>query len=291
MIGRAPAHLNLSLGNVDHMLGIIRRDHTATVYANELVYQFGGEFMRPDVGEGEPVTDKDLKEVRHLSFQGVSIPPEAGFVFLFSIGWRKALFFDMQPLVPEGTPRDYDIPTALGGVFNSLLQTSREAQVRRYPSCFLSYAEADSEFVDRLYADLTALGVKVWNYKHNIPTGSKWKAEINKAIRSHERLLLVCSRESVYRQNVVDEILEAIGQERKTGRNMIVPVTIDDYIFDAELEDDGDRFARTGKWGENWVPVVKRHQILKFIGWSGDNDLYMEQRGRLLDDLRQGTVG
>ena len=48
----------------------------------------------------------------------MEIPNDTGFLFLFSVGWRKGLFFDFGPVGrPDPPPRQYDVVKAFGQVF------------------------------------------------------------------------------------------------------------------------------------------------------------------------------
>ncbi len=44
----------------------------------------------------------------------VSIPTDAGVVLVFSVGWRKVLFYDFGPFLPDSPPRLFDLRAAIG---------------------------------------------------------------------------------------------------------------------------------------------------------------------------------
>lgn len=69
------------------------------------------------VQAGEPVYEHDLVDVDALVFKGVAFPRDAGLLCVFSAGWRKGLFFDFGPLLPEPTALDYDVSKTLGSYF------------------------------------------------------------------------------------------------------------------------------------------------------------------------------
>lgn len=67
----------------------------------------------------------DIAEVERLEL-GITIPPDEGFLFLFSIGWRKGLFYDYGPILPHGAQlRKYDVLDALGRAYCHVLFQSR----------------------------------------------------------------------------------------------------------------------------------------------------------------------
>ena len=56
---------------------------------------------------------------------GVQVPDDAGFLFIFSIGWRKGLFYDFGPLGPNRMSRLYDIGPILGQAYCHVLFQER----------------------------------------------------------------------------------------------------------------------------------------------------------------------
>lgn len=111
---------NLKPSTVDHLLAIIRRDKTATVYVNELSF-LGYARVKRDVEKDPPVLFDDIADIERLSINGVSIPSDAGFAFLFSCGWRKGFFYDFSPLASETLEnRHYDLEVLLGHYWSYL---------------------------------------------------------------------------------------------------------------------------------------------------------------------------
>jgi len=86
---------------------------------------------------------------------------------------------------------------------------------------FISYSRANSDFAVRLAKDLKAAGQDVWLDQLDIPTGSRWDDELEKALRSCTSFLIILSPESIKSQNVKDEIGYAID----SGKH-ILPIMI-----------------------------------------------------------------
>lgn len=118
-----PASANARESMVDHMLAIIRRDRTATVYLNELSW-IGTIRSKGPIQKGAEITTDAILDLVTLTPQGVDIPRDAGLVLVLSAGWRKGLFFDYGPLVGN-PPRDraYDLPTTFAAYKAYLLFT------------------------------------------------------------------------------------------------------------------------------------------------------------------------
>ena len=104
---------------IDHILAITWRSGRTTVYINELDIQGAVRAARP-VKAGQGVTRDDIADIVRLDL-GVDIPEDAGFIFVFSVGWRKGLFFDYGPIVPNHQPRLYDIGSVLAQAYAHVL--------------------------------------------------------------------------------------------------------------------------------------------------------------------------
>lgn len=120
--GKAPP---FTPGRIDHLLAIVRRDASATVYVNELELTAKARIKR-GLKAGEAVYKDDIAGVQSLAFGNVKIPEDAGIVFIFCVGWRRAMYFDFRPLNPkEPKVRDYDLEVQLGQFYNYLMFQKR----------------------------------------------------------------------------------------------------------------------------------------------------------------------
>lgn len=111
--------------SVNHMLVVVRTDSTGSVYINELDMR---GFIQPkrDLKAGEALFKNDIADISEIQFVGVDIPKECGILFLFSIGWRKGLYFDFSPLHPkDGTARIYDLNKRLAQLYLYLMYQER----------------------------------------------------------------------------------------------------------------------------------------------------------------------
>lgn len=155
-----------------------------------------------------------------------------------------------------------------------------------YASCFISHASGDGIFASKLYRDLRRRGVLCWHFRHDLRGGLPWQEQVDDAIRVHDKLVLVCSRQATYRPNVVHEILRAIEVERESGNRKLFPIRLDDHILSEATMEEAREKVRSGEWAENWVYYVTRQHVLDFSGWTDPRD-YAGMLQRLLDSLRQ----
>ena len=86
---------------------------------------------------------------------------------------------------------------------------------------FISYSRVNSDFAVNIAKDLRSAGFDIWLDQLDIPTGSRWDDELEKALDRCSTFLIVLSPESIKSQNVKDEIGYAID----AGKH-ILPVLI-----------------------------------------------------------------
>ena len=91
-------------------------------------------------------------------------------------------------------------------------------------SCFISYGQPDLKIAERLYNALRNMGIKVWLYEMNSTAGKRIWKEIKGQMRSSDRLLVICSSESLRRDGVLKEIETQVDDEP----DKIIPISIDD---------------------------------------------------------------
>ena len=123
VLSKLPPQAKVGPSIVDHLLAVIRRDLTCTVYVNELRPVARFQALR-DIRDGEAVTEDDVADVAEYAFDGISVPDDAAVVCVFSAAWRKGFFFDLAPLGPDAPARDYDLWKLLGSYYGYLTNQS-----------------------------------------------------------------------------------------------------------------------------------------------------------------------
>ena len=109
---------------IDHMLAVCRRDGKADVYVNELDIHANIRIAK-SMKAGEEVLKDDIVDIEDVKL-GVQIPDDAGVLFVFSIGWRKGLFYDFEPISgPDPPLRQYDVSAVFGQVYCHVLFQER----------------------------------------------------------------------------------------------------------------------------------------------------------------------
>lgn len=152
------------------------------------------------------------------------------------------------------------------------------SSMRREPiqfySCFISYSSQDKEFAERLYVDLQANRIRCWFAPENLRIGDKMWDAIDRAVRLHDKLLLICSKTSVESEWVEDEVMKAFAEERERKTVVLFPIRIDNAVMETD---------------EPWaIKIRNSRHIGDFCNWK-DNITYCKAFERLTRDLRIST--
>ncbi|MFA7338792.1 MAG: hypothetical protein WC028_18545 [Candidatus Obscuribacterales bacterium] len=113
LLDSLPEALRVSPSQIDSLLAIIQPDSTVTLYINELEVR-ALISTNVEIKPGDPVLRSSVTNIARIEFEGVQIPCDCGFFYLFSIDWRKGLFYDISPL--QGEPRRYDLGPVLASM-------------------------------------------------------------------------------------------------------------------------------------------------------------------------------
>ncbi|MFL6258118.1 MAG: hypothetical protein ACJ76Y_00280 [Thermoanaerobaculia bacterium] len=105
---------------IDNLLISIDEEGNGTLYCNELDFRLCIRAKR-DVKKGEGITEDDVLDVEelHLYVDGTPmIPPkDSALIFIFSVGWRKGLYFNFTPLKPDEPEPLPDLARLFGALF------------------------------------------------------------------------------------------------------------------------------------------------------------------------------
>ncbi|MCL4552213.1 MAG: toll/interleukin-1 receptor domain-containing protein [Candidatus Marsarchaeota archaeon] len=196
------------------------------------------------------------------------------------VGWTKFGFVDLS--TAEGLETvQHDGPSIIGidtlfrskgkipevflrgcGVPDILIEYARSLVGKpiQFFSCFISHSNKDKRFCARLYADLQSKGVRTWYFPEDAKWGETVWGEIDRSIKIYDKLIVVCSENSLQSGPVLREIERALNREDKEGKNVLFPVRIDSYIFD--------------KWEHERKADVLRKVIGDFSEWDSNATKY-----------------
>lgn len=99
-------------------------------------------------------------------------------------------------------------------------------------SVFISYGGPDQAVAERFRTALLERGVEAFLFTHDAPPGKKLHRVMHEGVNEHDWVVLLCSRNSLDRPGVLNEIEESRSKaSRGGGRNPLVPVAIDSYVY------------------------------------------------------------
>lgn len=99
-------------------------------------------------------------------------------------------------------------------------------------STFISYGSPDGDFARKLYEALRQNGVTAFFFPESAVPGAKLHRTMREGINSHDRMILICSKHSLDRSGVLNEIEEVLAREaRDGGAAYLIPIRLDDYLF------------------------------------------------------------
>jgi hypothetical protein len=87
---------------------------------------------------------------------------------------------------------------------------------------FLSYSRVNKDFAIKLARELKSEGFDIWLDLLDIPAGSRWDREIEKALRECEIFMVILTPASIESENVLDEIGFAMD-----GKKRLLPVLLE----------------------------------------------------------------
>jgi hypothetical protein len=98
-------------------------------------------------------------------------------------------------------------------------------------STFISYGKPDEPFARKLNAALRGKGVTTWFFEDDAIPGEKLHRVMHCGVNDHDRVVLICSRASLDRRGVLNELELTLAREaRDGGANYLIPVRLDDYV-------------------------------------------------------------
>ena len=89
---------------------------------------------------------------------------------------------------------------------------------------FLSHSEADADLAKKLVAQLSELGIEVWDPSEQVLPGDNWALKIGQALQESRAMIVLLSPDSTKSEQVRREISYALGDRNYEGR--IFPVMV-----------------------------------------------------------------
>jgi uncharacterized protein YjbI with pentapeptide repeats len=171
--------------------------------------------------------------------------------------------------------RSSDIPEAFivgTGIPKEVARYIKSLVVRPmdFHSCFISYSSKDDAFATELHNRLQGGNIRCWFAPEDLKIGDMFQERIEESIRTHDKLLLVLSENSINSSWVEREVQAAFEKERLQQSNVLFPVRLDDAVMDSSRA---------------WAAEIRRtRHIGDFRRWK-DHNSFQSSLDRLLRDL------
>ena len=123
--------------------------------------------------------------------------------------------------------------------YGELIDVVDESRINK--TLFICYGGTDEDKVAKLNTLIKAKGIKTWFFPDDAPPGEKLHRVMHDGVNNHDRVLLVCSKDSLGRNGVLNEIERALEREAKEGgANILLPVTLDNFVYNEWMPSHGD---------------------------------------------------
>ena len=113
---------------------------------------------------------------------------------------------------------------------NVLVDVVDESEMHK--SLFISYGGPDENIVTEINRLIKSKGVKTWFFPEDALPGDKLHRIMHDGVNNHDRVLLVCSEQSLSRPGVLNEIERVLEREAKEGgKEILIPITLDNFVY------------------------------------------------------------
>ena len=140
----------------------------------------------------------------------------------------------------KNLPKDFLFKMGLPETYIDYLPDFYDEKPLKLFPVFISHSSADKKFTGKLYDALIAKRVLVWYDEHKLKPGDDILDSIDKGINVYDKMVLVCSRNSLDSWWVEEELERIFEKERQyrtqSGKKhrLLIPVTIDDEILNSK---------------------------------------------------------
>jgi hypothetical protein len=134
-------------------------------------------------------------------------------------------------------------------------------------SCFISYSAQDRVFAERIHNDLQEVGIRCWLDSKDLKIDNHIEVQINRAIQTTDKVLLILSEASVNSVWVRHEIDVALRKESQSKKTILFPIRIDNAVMKATDESSAMlvRLKHIGDFTEWTVPDGYRRAISRLV--------------------------
>jgi len=150
-----------------------------------------------------------------------------------------------EKIEPEPVSIGHAAPTLVVAIDDLLLRAEaalRKAETygehpsagspQKYQSAFISYGGPDESFATLLDERLADAGVDTFLFCKDAVPGRKLHTTMGDGVNAFDRVILICSENSLDRAGVLNEVEKVLEREsREGGREIMIPISVDDHVY------------------------------------------------------------
>ena len=146
-------------------------------------------------------------------------------------------------------------------------------------SCFISYSHADKRFVQKLHTALSRRGIDCWLDEKRLQPGQELYSELDRGIRSRDKILLICSKSSLTSWWVHNEVAVSLEKEQQSAKELetvshcIIPIDVDGSL--------GQETCRLA-----FGAILRSRMTSDFRDWEKSEAAFEQALEKLLEILR-----
>ncbi len=161
----------------------------------------------------------------------------------------------------------------------------------KYETVFISFSFKNIDFARQLSQSLLLKGVKTWFWPEDAPGGKRTKDIMYKGIQENERVIFICSEDSLKSVACHYELSEARKKEGQLWKEILFPIAIDKSVFDEDFIRNIRKYKKdvADEWIAN-IEWLKEYNVLDFsvfIDSKYNADNFNKAINNLVADLRK----